>query len=53
MIPRVPQPLVPQVKSQQSDNMPKKNTYDIHPRYGEILERNETNYKRRVFFLET
>ena len=26
-----------------------KNTHDIHPRYGEILERNETNYKRRAF----
>ena len=26
-----------------------KNTHDIHPRYGEILERNETNYKRRIF----
>ena len=24
-------------------------TYDIHPRYGEILERNETYYKRRIF----
>ena len=26
-----------------------KTTHDIHPRYGEILERNETNYKRRIF----
>ena len=26
-----------------------KNTHDIHPRYGEILERNETDYKRRIF----
>ena len=26
-----------------------KTTYDIPPRYGEILERNETNYKRRIF----
>ena len=26
-----------------------KTTYDIHPRYGKILERNETNYKRRIF----
>ena len=26
-----------------------KATHDIHPRYGEILERNETNYKRRIF----
>ena len=24
-------------------------THDIHPRYGQILERNETNYKRRIF----
>ena len=23
-------------------------THDIHPRYG-LLERNETNYKRRIF----
>ena len=26
-----------------------KTTHDIHPRYGEILERNETNYKCRIF----
>ena len=24
-------------------------THDIHPRYGEILERNETNYTQRIF----
>ena len=24
-------------------------THDIHPRSGQILERNETNYKRRIF----
>ena len=24
-------------------------THDIHPRYSEILERNETNYKHRIF----
>ena len=24
-------------------------THDIYPRYGQILERNETNYKRRIF----
>ena len=24
-------------------------THDIHPRYGQIFERNETNYKRRIF----
>ena len=23
--------------------------HDIHPRYGQILERNETNYKHRIF----
>ena len=38
-------PRVPQVESA----IRQKNTYGIHPRYGEILERNETNYKRRVF----
>ena len=38
-------PRVPQVKSRQSEKF----THDIHPRYGKILERNETNYKRRVF----
>ena len=27
----------------------KKTTHDIHPRYSEILERNETNYKHRIF----
>ena len=42
-------PRVPQVKSWQSDNMPKKTTHDINPRYDEILEMNETNYKRRIF----
>ena len=25
------------------------NTHDIYPRYGEILQKNETNYKRRIF----
>ena len=25
-----------------------KNKHEIHPRYGEILERNETNYKHRI-----
>ena len=29
-----------------------KTTHDIHPRYGEILERNETHYKR-IIFLES
>ena len=24
-------------------------THNIHPHYSEILERNETNYKRRIF----
>ena len=44
-------PCVPQVKSQQSDNMPKQ-SHARHPSTGEILERNETNYKRR-FFVES
>ena len=40
------------IKSRQSDNMLKKTTHDIHPRYGKILGRNETNYKR-IIFLES
>ena len=27
----------------------KKTTHNIHPRYSEILKRNETNYKCRIF----
>ena len=38
-------PRVPQVESA----IRQKNTYGIHPRYGEILERNETNYTQRIF----
>ena len=42
-------PCVPQVKCRQSDNMPKKpRTTSIHAK-GAILERDETNYKGRIF----
>ena len=43
MIPRMPQ--VESAILQHAE----KNTHDIHPPYGEILERNETNYKRSIF----
>ena len=39
---------VPQVESAIQQHA-EKTTHDIHPRYSEILERNETNYKHRIF----